>query len=173
MARFYYTTYDVQQAEDVINPRTSHCDVMLLADLAPNNKAHSGTTSIHPFLYGRVIGIYHANVVYIGPGMKDYDPMHFDLLYIRWFHIEQPDFQENKQYSDWASLRLNCLSFPSMTGNDSFGFMDPSLVLRGCHIIPAFFSGKRHPSGIGFSSMSKDGNDWRSYYVNRSEAFTI
>ncbi len=169
LARFYYTTYDVQQAEDIINPRTSHCNVMLLADLETNSLAtHPEATLVHPFLYGRVIGIYHANIIYVGPGMKDYEPMRFDFLYIRWFQLDIFDFQDGECF-DWASLRLNRVSFPSMTQSDSFGFVDPSLVLRGCHMIPAFSFGKRHPSGTGFSSMSKDGNDWKNYYVNRSE----
>jgi hypothetical protein len=32
IVRFNYTTYDVRRSQDVINPRTSHCDIMLLAD---------------------------------------------------------------------------------------------------------------------------------------------
>lgn len=161
LARFYHTTYDVRRSEDVINPRTTHCDVMLLAD-------HPDMTITHPFLYGRVIGIYHVNVVYVGQGMKSYDAMRFDLLHVRWFQLEMSDLQD-RHLSEWVSLRLNRLSFPSMASKDSFAFVDPSLVLRGCHLIPAFSSGKRHPGGTGFSGMAKDGNDWRSYYVNRSD----
>lgn len=162
LARFYYTTYDVRRMEDIINPRTSHCDVMMLSDpgpVPPNENA-----SDHPFLYGRVIGIYHANVVYVGPGMKMYDLMRFDFLHIRWFQLEE---FHNGRTPGYNSPSLNCLSFPLMAHEDSFSFLDPKLVLRSCHLIPAFSGGKKHSDGIGFSSMSKDSKDWKYYYVNQ------
>lgn len=170
LARFYYTTYDVRRSEDVINPRTSHCDVMLLADPEPNDTSSIDAADTHPFLYGRVIGIYHANVVYVGPGAKNYEPMRFDFLHVRWFQLDIVDLTSNHS-SEWEFLRLNRLSFPTMTEKYSFGFVDPSVILRGCHLIPAFCMGKRHPDGIGFSAMSKDAKDWRGYYVNRYDTF--
>ncbi|KJA27429.1 hypothetical protein HYPSUDRAFT_130944 [Hypholoma sublateritium FD-334 SS-4] len=166
LARFYYTTYDVRRSEDVINPRTAHCDIMLLADLEPNDASRTDAAATHPFIYGRVIGIYHINVVYVGPGMENYDAMRFDFLHVRWFQLDIPDARGGHS-SDWASLRLNSLYFPTMTGQHSFGFLDPSVVLRSCHLIPAYSLGKRHPDGTGFSGMSRDGNDWKSYYANR------
>ncbi|KJA18172.1 hypothetical protein HYPSUDRAFT_205550 [Hypholoma sublateritium FD-334 SS-4] len=54
-----------------------------------------------------------------------------------------------------------------MARQDSFGFVDPSLVLRACHILPVFASGKRYADGIGLSTIAGDSNDWKSYYVNR------
>ncbi len=172
IARFYHTTYDIQRSEDVINPRTSHSHIMLLSTLDSNKKNSVDDDAVadtHPFLYARVIGIYHVNVVYIGPGKKDYDAMRFDFLHVRWLQLE--DIQPHgKQYpSAWSSLRLNCLSFPPILQSGSFGFVDPALVLRGCHLIPAFASGKRHSDGIGLSPLSRDNNDWKLYYVNRSD----
>ncbi len=49
----------------------------------------------------------------------------------------------------------------------SYGFVDPSLVLRGCHLIPAFAVGKDHPEGTWYANMAKDSKDWKGYYVNR------
>ncbi|THU88482.1 hypothetical protein K435DRAFT_592588, partial [Dendrothele bispora CBS 962.96] len=46
-----HTTYDLRQDQDSINPRT-HADIMALAP--PDSK--------HPFIYGRVVGIFHANI---------------------------------------------------------------------------------------------------------------
>jgi hypothetical protein len=66
LLRINYTTYDVRRDQDVINPRTSRCDIMLLAN---NDNADSDTG--HPFWYARVLGIYHVNVVYTGSGMID------------------------------------------------------------------------------------------------------
>lgn len=166
LARFYYTTYDVRRSEDVVNPHTPHCNVMLLS-----NPANSlPTTSNHQFLYGRVIGIYHVNVIYSGPGMVGYEPMRFDILRIRWFQLDlvKPQIRGRP---GWDSLRLDRLSFPPMARTDSFSFVDPNLVLRGCHLIPAFSMGKRYADGKGLSRMSGDGNDWNHYYVNRFDMF--
>ncbi|KAF7967387.1 hypothetical protein HWV62_34433 [Athelia sp. TMB] len=54
-----------------------------------------------------------------------------------------------------------------MANQDSFGFLDPADVLRGCHIIPVFAKGKHHSSGKGMSFCAKDSNDWNKYYINR------
>lgn len=169
LARFYHTTYDVRRSEDVINPRTSHSNIMLLSTLAINEETPLDITATHPFLYARTIGIYHVNVVYIGPGMKDYEAMHFDFLHIRWFHQVEASMQiKGKQYTQgWASSRLDRLFFPPMAEEGSFGFVDPALVLRACHLIPAFSLGKRYSDGVGLSPISGDSNDWKFYYVNR------
>ncbi len=166
LVRFYYTTYDVQRMEDIINPRTSHCNIMMLnsnwSNKSPAGQSNSSTDG-HPFLYGRVIGIYHTNVVYIGPGMKDYEPVRFDFLHVRWFKLEEP---RNRKPTGHVSSTLHCLSFPPVAHKDSFSFVDPGLVLRSCHLIPAFSRGKLHPDGIGISLMSKDHMDWKFYYIN-------
>jgi hypothetical protein len=154
IARFNYTTYDIRRAQDVINPNTSHCDIMVLANF------ESEDTSQTPFWYGRVLGIYHANVVYTGPGMVDYTPRRFEFLWVRWYRSVAP-------MHPWHACRLDMLEFPPMANDDSFGFLDPRDVLRGCHITPAFKSGKVHVDGVGLSRCAKDAQDWSQYYVNR------
>ena len=72
-------TYDVRRGTDIIKPGTSRCNVMLLADQI----ASSDPTKLHHFLYGRILGAYHANVIYTGPGMHDYEARHFDFLWVR------------------------------------------------------------------------------------------
>jgi hypothetical protein len=148
LARFYHTTYDVRRSEDIINPRTSHCDIMLLSTC---------DTNPHPFLYARVLAIYHVNVIYNGPGMLNYDSMRFDFMWVRWFQLMGPG----------SANSLDCLSFPPMSDEGSFGFIDPELVLRGCHLIPAFSQGKRYSDTIGLSKLARDSEDWQKYYVNR------
>ncbi len=153
--------------EDVINPRTAHCDVMMLSNLCesePETLSDPCDSINHPFLYGRVIGIYHANVVYVGPCMKDYNPMRFDFLHLRWFQLEE---LHNGRPSGYGSSHLDSLSFPPIAHKDSFGFLDPKLVLRSCHLIPGFSRGKAHSDGIGMSAMSRDSRDWKHYYINR------
>ncbi|KAG2359245.1 hypothetical protein BDR07DRAFT_1452428 [Suillus spraguei] len=59
IARFNYTTYDVHQDQDIINPRMTQI--------------------------GQVLGIYHVNVIYIGVGMVNYTPLQMEFLWVRWY----------------------------------------------------------------------------------------
>jgi hypothetical protein len=148
LMRINYTTYDVRRAQDVVNPNTEHRDIMMLS-----------SSSAHPFCYARVLGIYHANNIYTGPELKDYQPRRIEFLWVRWFElVNQPP--RNK-------LTLDTLRFVPMAEDDAFGFVDPADVVRSCHLIPAFASGKLHPDGVSMSGIARDGDDWRHYYVNR------
>jgi hypothetical protein len=138
---------------DVINPATSRCNVMLLADNAD--------TSEHHFLYARVLGMYHANVIYTGPGMRDYEARRLDFLWVRWYEVINP------KSSGWTSSKLDLVHFLPINREDAFGFVDPKDVLRGCHIMPVFARQKQHVDGVGISSCAKDGKDYRYYYVGR------
>lgn len=152
--RFNYTTYDVRRAQDVVNPRTTHCNIMLLDKHADS----SDDSAIHPYVYARVIGIFHVNVVYTGPGMVNYNPTRFDFLWVRWYeHIPTT-----------SPYRLDQLTFPPMAEGDAFGFVNPTDVLRSCHIIPAFSQGTcREPGEAGLSDCARDIDDSKVYYVGR------
>lgn len=171
--RINYTTYDVHRKQDTINPSTPHRDIMVLAQEEDNS-------ANHPFLYARVIGIFHANVVYTGHQIIDYRPRRLEFLWVRWF--EQDDSAGPR---GWVSSTLDRLRFPPMANEGAFGFLDPADVVRGTHIMPAFASGKRYEGvvkgrvapaftsgnriveGKGISPCAKDTGDWRSYYVGR------
>ncbi|KIM65445.1 hypothetical protein SCLCIDRAFT_22648 [Scleroderma citrinum Foug A] len=144
-----YTTYDVRHAQDTINPCTDHRDVMLLAPLQ----------SAHPFLYAHVLGIFHANDIYTGQGSKDYLPRHMEFLWVRWFEVVDVP-------AGWEHTALDRLRFVPTVQDDAYGFVEPASVLRGCHLIPAFASGKIHPDGVLPSRSGREA-DWKHYYVNR------
>jgi hypothetical protein len=148
LMRINYTTYDVRWAQDVVNPNTEHRDIMMLSD-----------SSIHPFCYARVLGIYHANAIYTGPERKDYQPRCMEFLWVCWFELANQPLR--------SSITLDVLWFVPMVEDDTFGFVDPADVVQSCHIIPAFASEKHHPDGVAMSGIAQDGNDWRRYYVNR------
>jgi hypothetical protein len=154
LARFNFTTYDVRRAQDVINPGTSHRDVLLLAG------NEMGARSDHPFLYARVLGIYHVNVIYTGEGMVDYNARRVDFLWVRWFEYDG-------RSPGWADCKLDSVRFPSMSREGAFGFVDPGDVLRACHIIPAFATGKVHSDQVGLSLCAHDTQDWSRYFVGR------
>lgn len=55
-----YTTYDVRRDQDIINPRMSKCDIMVLSN-------EDEYTKNHPFWYARVLGVFHMQVVQSTP----------------------------------------------------------------------------------------------------------
>ncbi|KAG2741806.1 hypothetical protein P692DRAFT_201726163 [Suillus brevipes Sb2] len=157
LMRLNYTTYDVRRAQDIINPSTSHCNVMLLGQ-ANGDSTDGGQ---HPYLYARVLGIYHVNVTYIGPGMINYSSQRIDFLWVRWY--QHVDVDEG---SSWRTP-LDRVYFPPMAEPDTFGFVDPNDVLRCCHVIPQFAQGLRRSDGSGVSNCAQDKLDWRFYFINR------
>ncbi|KAH7904119.1 hypothetical protein BJ138DRAFT_977516, partial [Hygrophoropsis aurantiaca] len=112
-----YTTYDVRRGQDVVNPSTSHRNIMVLA-----NHSTEDSRTQHPFWYARVLGIYHANVIYTGPGMLDYNPRRMEFLWVRWYEIVE-------DMAGWDACQLDRLRFPPMATDGAFGFLDPKDVL--------------------------------------------
>lgn len=117
--------------------------------------------SQHPFCYARVLGIFHANVMYTGPGSRDYQSRRVEFLWVRWFEVSED------RPSGWQHSALDTASFVPMAEEDAFGFVDPADVLRACHLPPSFADGMSHPDGIAASSCARDSGDWKRYYINR------
>lgn len=114
----------------------------------------------HRFDYGKVLDICHVTVITIGVGMVDYTPLRMEFLWVRWYeHVDE--------LSSWETSTLDRVRFPPLSNNYTFDFLDPSDVLRGCHVIPSFASHKKHPDGLGLSACAGDKGDWREYYINR------
>jgi hypothetical protein len=154
LLRINYTTYNVRRSQDIINPDNSRRDVMVLAD-----EEDEDTRSNHPFSYARILGIYHVNVVYTGPGMIDYAARRLDFLWVRWFHHLGP--------IKWEDCELDSVAFLPMADEEAFGFLDPHDVLRASHIIPTFSLGRVHPDTISMSTCARDSHDWKEYGMNR------
>ncbi|KAH9911327.1 uncharacterized protein BXZ73DRAFT_108092 [Epithele typhae] len=79
-ARFNYTNYAVRRELDRINIRT-HSDIMMLAPKG----------SSHPYMYARIIGIYHLHTRYNGPGatFSHQAPQRFYILWVRWYELDE------------------------------------------------------------------------------------
>lgn len=154
LLRINFTTYDLRRETDSINTRTEHQDIMLLADGDVSEK--------HPFCYARVLGIYHANIIYVGPGTADYQSRRQDFLWVHWFELLG-------QGSDWKHTTLDRVGFVPMDRDDAFGFVDPADVLRCCHLIPSFADGRLHPDDVAMScnQSPRDSGEWKQYHVNR------
>jgi hypothetical protein len=150
-----FTTYDVRRTDDVINTHGPRNNIMLL-----NHDMYSTSEPDHPFLYAKVLGIFHANITYHGEGNRDCHPRRIEFVWVRWYELDK--------VGSWKPQRLDRVCFPSVLDEDSFGFIDPADILRGCHIVPVFNIGKALSEGApGRSGRAQDVDDWKSYYVNR------
>lgn len=152
--RVNYTSYDILREQDSMNPRT-HCDVMV----------HTGETGSHAhrFWYARVIGVFHAQVVHSGAAAQNRSVQRIEFLWVRWFGIDT-----DHRYG-LKVARLPKIGFVPDTDAFAFGFLDPSLVIQGAHLIPAFCEGKTTtlltvPRTLGRSYGETE--DWLRFYVN-------
>ncbi|KAF9470026.1 hypothetical protein BDN70DRAFT_765144, partial [Pholiota conissans] len=126
-ARINYTTYDLRRDYDTINPNTHPFLMVASPETDPD---------AHPFWYAAVIGVFHANVQHIGNASRDYRFQHMEFLWVRWLGVE-PGHSSGR---DTATLPK--IGFVPDTDEYAFGFLDPSLVLRGCHLLPSFVDGR-------------------------------
>lgn len=150
--RVNYTTYDLQRDYDTINPTSNRPYVMVLS------REDNG---LSPFWYAQVLGIYHANVIY--KKQSPY-PKRMDFLFVRWLGRD-PDWE----FGD-AVRRLERIGFVEESDPGAFGFLDPDLIVRGAHLIPAFAHGRtRKLLGISKLARLQDGrdDDWEYFYVNK------
>lgn len=157
LLRVNYMTYDVRHSQDVINSTNSHHNIMLLADSNPSNRP---TNEVKFFKYAHVLGTFHVNVIYVGPGSVGLQSQRIEFLWVRWYKVI------GNGNSGWGHSKLDRLHFLPITQNEAFGFVDPSEVIRGCHVIPRFMLGCRYSHGQGISYSGKDSEDWMEYYIN-------
>jgi hypothetical protein len=145
----------MRRAQDSLNPRT-HADVMVLSQ-------EDGDASLsHPYWYGRIIGIFHADVRHIGPMSNSIDPQRMEFLWIRWFG------QDLSYAAGFGAKRLHRIGFIDSDEPDAFGFVDPSVIIRAVHLVPTFSQGRTAeflPPSIARQPKEND-EDWRFYYVN-------
>ena len=124
---------------------------MLLASSNPDTRFKN---EVDFFKYAHALGTFHANVIYVGPGSADYQCQRIKLLWVWWYDIVR------METLGWKNSRMDRLSFPPITWDDALGFVNPSDVLRGCHVTPRFSLGMQHSDWHGISYSGKDSEDW-------------
>lgn len=148
----HYITYDLRREYDTVNPRT-HADVMVLS---------GETKPSHPYWYARVLGIYQVETWLTNANVRQPVKQHLDVLWVRWLAPPQ-----NYQCG-LNQARLPKVAFVEESDSDAFGFLDPSQVIRGAHLIPAFAS-ERGTSALRYGkSLARPGeelDDWEEHYV--------
>ncbi|KAJ3524956.1 hypothetical protein NMY22_g10778 [Coprinellus aureogranulatus] len=151
-----FTTYDVRRDQDIIHVDTPQCNVLLLNGAFAQ---HPSSTSVHPYLYAKILRLYHANVSYVGrlpDGTVDFTSHRIDFAWVHWY-----DFLPSEE-----EFVLDRVSLKSLDSELSTGFIDPSDILRAVHIIPQFSLGR--PESPPPRSLCLPEQDvWAAYYINR------
>jgi len=144
--RINFTTYDNRQDEDIIHIPFDKQDVLVY------NPQEQGP---YPWAFARVLGIYHAVVM----TRTHRDPQSYYFLWVRWFKRDQsPSFATMRGFDQVAFVPHDSLD------EEPFGFIDPETVIRGCHLIPDFDSGRTHE--LMPASIIRDGDgDWKKFCV--------
>ena len=149
--RVNYTTYNIRRAQDSLNPRTQS-DIMVL----------SRDDDTHPYWYAHIVGIFHAMVVHTGPKSMSRELKKMEFLFVRWYGLDT----KYSERGGWKAKKLHQIGF--VEGEEAFGFVDPTDVIRAVHVIPRFSEGRTKgllgPS-IARSVLEKD-EDWVRYYIN-------
>ena len=118
------------------------------------------TTDSHPFWYGRIIGIFHARVLYLQSRSYAPEIRHIAFLYVRWFG------RDTSFHSGFKHKRYPRIGFDDP--QYAFTFLDPDQVIRGVHLIPGFAHGKSSNNlGPSLARLPADKDeDWLYFYVN-------
>ena len=122
-----YTTYDCRRAQDSIGVNGEHCDVFVATGDADD------TAGNHLYWYARVLHIFRTWVYH--PRAVDTNGDQMDFLFVRWFQ------HDTTWRAGWKQKRLDRICFLGPS-KDQFGFIDPSLIIRACHLIPGFDYGR-------------------------------
>ncbi|KAF8955382.1 hypothetical protein BDZ97DRAFT_1907687 [Flammula alnicola] len=140
--------YDIHRDYDTINPRTHPFIIVSSPEVESNPSAH-------PFWYGQVLGVFHTDVQHTGSKSCNLAWKLMDFLWVRWLGV--------------VPAKLPKLGFVVETDEYVFGFLDPSLIIRGCHLMPAFIDG-RTSNLLGTRAATEvrtkgQVDDWANYYV--------
>ena len=154
--RVNYATYDLQRDYDIINPR-KHANFMTVSPLF-DPISHSAADG-HPFRYGRILGIYHVDVIYFCPHTHTSLAESMEFLLVHWYR------RDITHKAGFKRCRLHRLQLAPPDDPEAFGFLDPDDVIRGCHLIPAFAYGPEEDWTL--PSVANEGKRaWKYYYVN-------
>lgn len=156
--RVNYTTYDLRRQQDSVNPHT-HPDIMLLSHEDPSDEVNT-----HPYWYARIVGIFHVEIVHHGPRSISSNKRRIDFVWVRWFG------RDVSLKAGLAAKRLHRVGFLDAGGPAAFGFLDPAIVIRGVHMIPAFAHDQTAellspPRSVARLPLEEE-SDWSFYYVN-------
>ena len=142
----------MRREQDTINPHTRP-DIMVLSH-------EDEGESYHPYWYARVLSVFHVNIQHTGPQSTTPQIEKVYFLWVCWFG------RDLMQSAGWSARRLHRVGFLPPDSPGAFGFLDPSEVIRGVYLIPAFAHGMIDELGKSVARRSVyDDEDWQHYYV--------
>lgn len=145
-----YTSYDLRQEHDAVHLKYGSKGILVYSPTTPGPE---------PWLYACVIAIYHAFIyTEANPVAK-----RVELLWVRWMqweplHLMGPNISKNY-------TRILFIPQSGIPG-EVFGFVDPSHVIHGCHLLPVYALNRTH-NRLGASMFRDEGGDWQAFYANR------
>ena len=117
----------------------------------------------HPFWYACVLMAFHIMVRFSPEGSSP-SKKSMEVLWVHWLGVDRDHrwgFKEG---------HLPKVGFvPDKPDHIPFRFLDPSLVLRACHLIPAFCDGCTHEllaPGPSLARLPGEEDDWAAFYIN-------
>ena len=111
--------------------------------------------------HAAVLGIFHAEVQQFGTRSSTPRPQSMEFMWVRWLGVV-----EGHKYGRTTG-QLPKVAFISDDDDDAFGFLDPSLVIRGAHLIPSFVDGNTlEPDQHTGTRADGSLNEYSYYYVN-------
>ncbi|KAJ3514875.1 hypothetical protein NMY22_g14600 [Coprinellus aureogranulatus] len=75
--------------------------------------------------------------------------------------------EELEDEKEWADGQLDRVRFYPLEDHTAVDFLDPTHVLRACHVIPRFSLGQVQGREPEYSPLTKAHDDWVEYVVNR------
>lgn len=154
--RVNYTSYDIRCKQDYMRPGPD-CTIMTLS--------REDSPDSHPFWYARVLHAFTIPFVHVAPDAHNRSPQTIEVLWVRWLGIV-PGYTWG-----FKVARLPKVGFVPEQDDEAFRFLDPSLVIQRCHLIPAFFEGRTDAllrPGKSIARRTGDTDDWSEFYVNMS-----
>ncbi|KAJ8494675.1 hypothetical protein ONZ51_g2145 [Trametes cubensis] len=164
-----YTTYDLQREQDIVHAGTDKTGIMVYSPATTPSADGDGVESelvrvdTAPWIYADTIGIYHCNIqLHRSEGKFS---RRIDFVWVRWLELDG----DHALYGTNTS-RLERVSYVPFTHghwDDTFGFVDPAAIIRGCHFIPAFAYKRSTTLVPPCMARPSDGDCQRYLYVNR------
>jgi hypothetical protein len=146
-----YTSYEIQQEKDIVHIGYGRTGVTVYTPTTREDQNE-------PWSYANILAVYHVTV----RTASDPEPKTLTVLWVRWMECSMAGLTgpNSRNYS-----RVSFVPWPGTLGT-TFDFVDPSHIIRACHLIPAFNLGRT--TTLLDPSVARDSKgDWTAFYVNR------